>query len=123
MEDELPKLDLSQKIFFTTIRPFVDIDRDCVDELVKFWKKQKNILQLKRLFSTPFEIWTDPLFDSTVLKKIATFFVGACSADAPRLKRDALIFFLSFSPLYKALLRPRFLRKIIFILNTLTLMY
>jgi len=66
MEDELPKLDLSQKIFFTTIRPFVDIDRDCVDELVKFWKKQKNILQFKRLFSTPFEIWTDPLFDSTV---------------------------------------------------------
>jgi len=58
-----------------------------------------------QLNSTPSEIWTDPLFDSTVLEIFATFFVSACSADAPRLKRDARIFFLGFSPLYKALLR------------------
>jgi len=40
-----PKVDLSQKTFFLTIRPFTDIDQACVDELVKFWEKQKNIKQ------------------------------------------------------------------------------
>jgi len=43
---EVPeKVDLSQKTFFLTIRPSTDIDQACVDELVKFWKKQKNIQQ------------------------------------------------------------------------------
>jgi len=50
MSEIIEKVDFFQKTFFTIIHPKTDREPACVEDLVKFYNKQKNVLQTTIVF-------------------------------------------------------------------------